>query len=207
MHQNTNREATLLAIYNECNEHAREQAKMRNGMMTIYLALFAAYAGLVNGERPLSEIIFYGLVGAMLILGWLCARAVIDYRCWIIRYLSCARAISSLLMQDMICGSAADISEILRKHMKRATSEKKHMFARMGNLVVIFFIIITSTPIVFLADRMKMISGEVKILISIIYIIIYSAIQIRTLAYQVKMADNEGGEGKYHKLPWIIDFH
>ncbi|MDP3447570.1 MAG: hypothetical protein Q8S22_05865 [Eubacteriales bacterium] len=207
MEQNTCRESMLLSIYQECNEHAREQAKMRNSMITIYLALFAAYVGLLNGEKPISEIILYSLFGAMLFIGFLCIRATIDYRCWIIRYLSCARAVSSLLMQEDVNGSAADVSEKLRERMNYSKDVKKHTLNRMGNMIIVFFIIITSAPVVFLVDRLMGLSTWLKLVISTSYMILYSTTHILILTNQVKKADNEGGEGKYKKTPWIIDFY
>jgi hypothetical protein len=50
-------------------------------------------------------------------------------------------------------------------------------------------------------------STWLKLVISTSYMILYSTTHILILTNQVKKADNEGGEGKYKKTPWIIDFY
>ena len=207
MEQNTCRESMLLSIYQECNEHAREQAKMRNSMITIYLALYAAYIALLNGEKELSFFSFCGLFVIMLLIGFFCVRTTIDYRCWIIRYTSCARSVSAFLMQGNFNDSAANISETLRMGTKQSKKNKKNIIGRMGNLIIFFFIMISSTPIIFLVDRINKILVLEKIAISAGYIIVYSTIQIIVLVNEVKKVENEGGEiEKYKNTPRIFDF-
>lgn len=223
-HKNVERAEALLAIYHECNEHARDQAKQRNEMITIYLALFAAYFGLMSSNLKLTSIIKFGLLGVMLIIGFLFSQTIINYRCWIIRYLSSARAIMATLLHIDGELSTENLSKQLWEGMYLPKTIRRPFFTRMGNIVVVLFILLTVTPIIFLIDQLT------KFIPAIVVgsiIVVYLFVLIVTLRISVKAADNEepskesegcrtSQEGsaksrlkkktKVRTMPWMIDF-
>lgn len=222
--KNAKRAEALLAIYHECNEHAREQAKQRNEMITIYLALFAAYFGLMSSNLKLTSIIKFGLLGVMLVIGFLFSQTIIDYRCWIIRYLSSARAIMAVLMHLDGDLTTENLSTQLWEGMHLPKTIREPFFFRMGNLVVVLFIILTTTPAIFLIDQMN---GLLTAIIGSSILVTYLAILIRALRVSVQAADNEGSikeiefirtsqkddtkrrmkkQKKIKAMPWMIDF-
>lgn len=219
-----NRAGALLAVYHECNVHAREQAKQRNDMISIYLVIFAAYVGLMSSDVELTNIVKFGLLGVMLVIGFLFSQTIINFRCWVIRYLSGARAIMAVLVQGNRDKDAKDISIQLWKGMYLPSELRSPLFCRMGNVLVLLFIILTVTPVIFFVDQLS------KLLPAIIVgsiIAVYLFILIRKLGISVQAADNEGSpqeiesirtsqkddtkrrmkkQKKVKAMPWMIDF-
>lgn len=210
------RTEALLAVYHECNAHAREHAKQRNEMISIYLVLFAAYAGLMSSDVELTRAIEFGLLGVMLVIGFLFSEIIIDFRCWIIRYLSGARAIMAVIMhfEDASCDDI--LSKKLWEGMYLPNEMRNRPLFRMGNLIVLIFIIITASPVIFILDQVNKQS-----LLAIIILITFAYVFILTneLINSVKNADNEGaslietekadngvGEEEKSIIPWMIDF-
>jgi len=112
------------------------------------------------------------------------------------------------LMKGDFSDTATNISETLRLGLRQSKDSKRKTIGRMGNLIILFFILISSTPVIFLVDRINEISLCLKVLISAGYIIAYSTILVAVLLNEVKKAENEGSEnGKFKKMPWIFDFN
>lgn len=197
----------LETVYKECNEHAREQPKRRDSIITIYLAVYAAFIGLITSSVQLSPDLTFGLVVIMYVLGFMCSLTVINFRCWAIEYVSCAQAIAAVLI-DESSYSPQTLTKELWKKIKRNPTRSKSFFGRTENIIVLSFVVITATPIIVLVKEIVLLDSAFLAVLLILFIVLY--IILFTVVMHRKIKEADSGElisKKRAKFPpWIINF-
>lgn len=200
-------------VYSECNEHAREQPKRRDSIIIIYISVYAAYIGLYASKVILSTFLVISLGIVMVVFGALCSFIIVNFRSWSIQYVSCARAISILLLEGLSHESPKEITHKLKIKIKRPQDTLKWFFFRPENIIVITFIILSATPVIVALDSIPVMKISLKALIAVEIIVIYVILFCIYLIVQIKQADS--GEIKTRKkgktsistvTPWIINF-
>ena len=198
----------LETVYKECNEHAREQPKRRDSIITIYIAVYAAFLGLFFSGWTISPFMVYGLGFIMLLFGATCANIAINFRLWAVQYVSCAKALSALILTENWASDPKEIMCIIIQNIEKTANIKKPFFKRTENIVVIGFIFLTATPIFTIADSLVTLSIIWKAIISATYILSYVIISTIHLDRKIRIADRCRISSKDNKTrpTWIIDF-
>ena len=198
----------LHTIYKECNAYAREQAKRRDSIITIYLAIYAAYIGYFSASSELSLFLILGLFFFIFILGVLCSIIILDFRTWTIQYVSCARALGALLVNGISSKTMKSLKKQLKKGITKSNTGTKSFFKRGQNILTIAFNIITATPIFVTLNEIKKLSSCSKAIIAILYVLLYTVVFYFYAKKRICEADRGGFISQTNKrhMTWIIDF-
>ena len=198
----------LKMIFTQSSEYTREQAKKRDNFISIYFVLFVAYLGFLS-SNVLQDKTMFIITGVMMVMiGAFFSLIIINLRCWILQYASCARVISAQLLEDSIPDSPEAIKQALWEKVKSRSGNNKKIFRSVGNVISAAFIFISSTPIFITAFRIQGLSMLMKIIISTSGFLVYTVILMFSLVRRMKEVDSgEYTDRNGEKHPtWIIDF-
>ena len=194
MLKNPDQKEFLSVVYEQCNEHMREQPRARDQVVLFYVAICAFYLSSVDF---LSDFMFFCLSFAMLVLGLACSFVVIKFRSWIIQYVNSAEVIGKLLINEQEFSTEA---EIVRFIQENCSTSQNPFFLRMGNVIILGFIFVTLAPFAAICDRFLP-SCTTAVVLCLLCAALYFFFLVFLFYREVKKAETMGDK------TWIIRFN
>lgn len=191
----------VLRLYDECNNHAKEQAVRRDQVIAFYIVVCAFYLNWkICYELPLLILLNI----AMILLGAICCLVLISFRSWIIQYGNCAEAVGKLLICDKTLKTQEEISLFLEVNCKKKSDSFIKYIKRMGNVVIIGFILITLAPFIKSYELLTRLCS-CNAYAAIIVCIVAALYVYKLVSYHFKMSNM--ALTQENEITWIIRFN
>lgn len=119
----------LLIMYQEINEHHREQTKQNNQIITFYIAFISFFVGINSSLNSSYNAFIVHCVYLMVILvGYLSVLMLVQLRVWQLRYAGGLQFIASIVFSDTTVNNLKDFNRCVA-HFVSKSPTKHSIFA------------------------------------------------------------------------------
>lgn len=197
----------LVTVYEQCNEHLREQSKKRDQVIAFYLVVLSFYFGSYSTlnrllDGPYTQILFNIVI---VCISGMTIRTLSGLRSWHIQYINAALTLNYLLIRNI--DSTEEINRVTRifnymarRKMQKVTSRK--IFSGVENRVILALIFISGFPMVMLVKEISSLlkpQGDISVfLIEIILYFLYTLYYIKNTVIVIKKS--------VENKTWIVQF-
>lgn len=192
----------LLIMYQEINEHHREQTKQNNQVIAFYIALVSFFIGINSSlVKEYTGIVINCIYITIIFVGFLVILMLVQLRVWQLRYAGGIQLIASIFFSDFSVNNNADLERCIRHFCSRSAT-KHSLFAPLTCKMIWGCVLISLAPIVlyhsYLSDTYFSIAPQID-LGFLCFLVMY----LSTVYYCFKRRiDKTGNAGD---LLWLFD--